>query len=241
MKIAVLPCNGLDKSLGSLSREVALQLADEDGCELICPVFCNNSPDRYAKSLSELPLLVIDGCATRCATKLANRLELKIDDRIQLVDEIKRLGGSVGKSLILGEPERELARRIVADWTRRQAEEPVGAAGVASATFVASDGIPGGHPRQVRLQGSRQRLLLQRKRRLGSGEWHSSAGRDLRFRPAATERHQLLPAAGSRPGNRSVRRRGLDREFQGHERPGVAGLGPDRGRQSGPRRCPGND
>ena len=108
MKIAVLPCNGLDKSLGSLSREVALQLANEDGCKLICPVFCNNSPDHYAKRLSELPLLVIDGCATRCATKLANRLELKIDDRIQLVDEIKRLGGSVGKSLILGEPEREL-------------------------------------------------------------------------------------------------------------------------------------
>ena len=137
MKVAVLPCNGLDKSLGSLSREVALQLANEDGCKLICPVFCNNSPDHYAKSLSELPLLVIDGCATRCATKLANRLELKIDDRIQLVDEIKRLGGSVGKSLILGEPERELARRIVADWTRRQAEEPVGTTGVASTTFVA--------------------------------------------------------------------------------------------------------
>ena len=123
MKVAVLPCNGLDKPLGSLSREVAIQVSEAEGCELICPVLLNTSPDRYAKALGELPLLVVDGCATRCATKLANRLELGITDRIQIVEEIKRLGGAVGKSLSLGEPERQFARRIVADWTDRQANE----------------------------------------------------------------------------------------------------------------------
>jgi glycine cleavage system H protein len=120
MNVAVLPCNGLDKALGSISREVAIQLAERHDCELVCPVLLNQSPERYAKTFADGRLLVVDGCATRCATKLANRLEAKLADRIQVADEVKRLQGKVGHSLSLGEPERAFAARIVADWLQRQ-------------------------------------------------------------------------------------------------------------------------
>lgn len=120
MNVAVLPCNGLDKALGSISREVAIQLGERHGCELICPVLLNQSPERYEKLFAESPLLVVDGCATRCATKLANRLQARIADRIQVADEVKRLQGKVGHSLSLGEPERAFAARIVADWLQRR-------------------------------------------------------------------------------------------------------------------------
>ena len=34
----ILPCNGLDKFAGSLTREVALEILEEGNHELICPV-----------------------------------------------------------------------------------------------------------------------------------------------------------------------------------------------------------
>lgn len=64
MSYLILPCNGLDKSAGPLSREAALRLIEHDGGELVCPVLLGNSPDRYGRVLKELSLLVIDGCAT---------------------------------------------------------------------------------------------------------------------------------------------------------------------------------
>lgn len=46
----VLPCNGLDKEAGALSREIALALTDKGG-GLICPVLYQRSPSRYGKTL----------------------------------------------------------------------------------------------------------------------------------------------------------------------------------------------
>lgn len=114
MSYAILPCNGLDKSAGPLSREMALWLVEHDGGELVCPVLLNNSPDRYAQVLGELPLLVIDGCATQCATKLASRLGQKIARKLRVAEEIKRAGATLGKSLTLGQDELNLANVIAA-------------------------------------------------------------------------------------------------------------------------------
>ena len=103
MKYAILPCNGLDKAVGPLSREMALSMVADNGGELVCPVLLGNSPDRYAKVLDSLPLFVIDGCATQCATKLANRLERKIS-RNAPPQKYSLVANSV-KSEIVVEPE----------------------------------------------------------------------------------------------------------------------------------------
>ena len=131
MKYAILPCNGLDKAAGPLAREVALWLTAHEGGELICPVLLNNSPDRYGQVLGELPLLVIDGCATQCASKLANRLQLKISRKVQVAEEAKQRGAAIGKSLTLGPSELELAERLAAGLL-----EEVLPAGTATADFA---------------------------------------------------------------------------------------------------------
>ncbi len=71
MSIAILACTGLDKPEGSVAREVAIRLAEETGAEIICPVVLNRTPARYKKALAENQLIVVDGCATQCASKLA--------------------------------------------------------------------------------------------------------------------------------------------------------------------------
>ena len=96
-KYAVLPCNGLDKCAGSVTREIALKLMNESGSEIICPVFYRVADAKYNKLVQENPLLVIDGCGTRCASKLAIEKELKIAERINISDLAKE------EDIVLGE------------------------------------------------------------------------------------------------------------------------------------------
>ena len=97
-RFAVLPCNGLDKAVGPLAREIALMVVEACQGELICPVLYNNIPARYAQAL-ELPLIVIDGCGTRCASKLAGEHGLKTVRKLQVAEALKLMGESAGESL----------------------------------------------------------------------------------------------------------------------------------------------
>ena len=124
MKQAILPCNGLDKPFGPLAREVALALAAGTGGEIVCPVLLNQAPDRYRETLATLPLTVIDGCATRCASKLAARLDLKPDRKILIPEEVKNAGAKPENQLAPGPVALEFARRLA-----ETVAEPAAAAG----------------------------------------------------------------------------------------------------------------
>ncbi len=115
---AYLPCNGLDKPLGPLTRELALRLLSEVGGDVICPVLLARSRSRYAKTLSALPVWAIDGCATRCASRLAADLGLALARRVQLAEELKAAGSEIENSLTPG-PQglalvQAVARRLLA-------------------------------------------------------------------------------------------------------------------------------
>lgn len=112
MKRALLSCNGLDKPEGSLAREVCIIAAETTGDEIICPVLLNRSPARYRKTLAESGLIVIDGCATRCATRLAEQSEAKIERRILVADELKKAASPIEPALRLGPSGRAVAQTL---------------------------------------------------------------------------------------------------------------------------------
>jgi glycine cleavage system H protein len=115
-RFAVLPCNGLDKAVGPLAREIALMVVEACRGELICPVLYNNIPALYAKAL-KLPLIVIDGCGTRCASKLAAESAgggLKVTRKLQATDAFKEMGESPGEGLT-PDPERLALCRLLAE------------------------------------------------------------------------------------------------------------------------------
>jgi glycine cleavage system H protein len=93
----VLPCNGLDKEAGALAREVALRLVDS-GAKLVCPVLFQRNPKRYEKEIGAGELLVIDGCKTSCASKLAKERGVKITGRLNISEMLKGLGIKGGKT-----------------------------------------------------------------------------------------------------------------------------------------------
>jgi glycine cleavage system H protein len=112
MKRAILSCTGLDKPEGSLAREVAILGAEATGSEIICPVLLNRSPARYRKELGESVLIVIDGCATRCASKLAAQTEAKVERKVLVYDEMKAFPQPIESSLRLGPNGLALAKTI---------------------------------------------------------------------------------------------------------------------------------
>jgi len=120
---AILPCNGLDKCAGCIAKEVALKLTETTDSEIICPVLYRVADARYNKIASEKPLLIIDGCATRCASKLASEKGLKIAKKINITDEAKANNITITDSLRLGENELKLADIITVKLTK--AEEKI--------------------------------------------------------------------------------------------------------------------
>ncbi|MBU3161060.1 glycine cleavage system protein H [Clostridium frigoris] len=109
---AILPCNGLDKCAGCISKEVALKLSETTESKIICPVLYRIADSRYNKLSQEKPLLVIDGCASRCASKLASEKGLKITEKINISDEAKANNITITESLRLGENELNLVNII---------------------------------------------------------------------------------------------------------------------------------
>lgn len=110
---AILPCNGLDKCAGCISKEVALSLSETSGSEIICPVLFRVADSRYTKIAESKPLLVIDGCSTRCASKLATEKNLKISEKITVTEEAKDFNILIGNNLRIGDNEQILIKKIL--------------------------------------------------------------------------------------------------------------------------------
>lgn len=109
----ILPCNGLDKCAGVISRELAIKLSENAKNEIICPVFYRVAEAKYNKIASEHPLLVIDGCQTRCASKLAAEKNLKISKKLTITEEAKNHNIKLMRNLRLLENENALIEIIL--------------------------------------------------------------------------------------------------------------------------------
>lgn len=130
-KYAVLPCNGLDKCAGQIAKEIALVACEKTGSELICPVFYRVADARYDKIAKENPLLVVDGCATRCASKLAAEKGLKIYRKMTVTEEAPKHGVKLAvEPLRLWEEElalcNVLADELISEETASDSTEAMG-------------------------------------------------------------------------------------------------------------------
>jgi glycine cleavage system H protein len=113
MTRAILSCNGLDKPEGAVAREVAIRMVAATGSEIICPVLLNRAPARYKKVFSESAVIVVDGCSTRCASKLAESLQIKVDRKVLVSDVLKSSGTTLEPTLTLGPNGLGLAQAVV--------------------------------------------------------------------------------------------------------------------------------
>jgi len=124
MNYAILACTGLDKPEGSVAREVAIRLAETTGAKIICPVALNRTPARYKRALAENRLIVVDGCATKCASKLAAATGTKVAQKVLVSDVVKAAGSALDPGLRLGPGALELARKMADGISENEAFTP---------------------------------------------------------------------------------------------------------------------
>ncbi|MCX6269674.1 MAG: glycine cleavage system protein H [Bacteroidetes bacterium] len=122
---AILPCNGLDKSAGVISGEIAKRLCESAENQTICPVFYRVSEKKYNRIAGEHPVLVIDGCQTRCATKLAAEKNLKISKKITITEEAKTHNVELSSNLRLLENDNALIEKILTALNQSEDKLPI--------------------------------------------------------------------------------------------------------------------
>ncbi|GAF25445.1 glycine cleavage system protein GcvH [Neomoorella thermoacetica] len=127
-KYVILPCNGLDKEAGCLARELALKMAAATGSEIICPVLYQTAPSRYASLLREGSLVVIDGCATRCASRIAANNNLKIYRKITMTEEAKKRDYNPGPDWRVGAGAAAFVEDVWRSWQPVLREQEAGRA-----------------------------------------------------------------------------------------------------------------
>ena len=128
--ICILPCNGLDKSLGVIAREVSLKVIEKmRDVQLICPVLLNNGDKRYENLIQTAKIIIINGCMTRCSTKLIEKRKLKPFKQIMIPDMSKKYKVKPTKDLILNEENAKLveliADEIITDLKKSDQEKDI--------------------------------------------------------------------------------------------------------------------
>ena len=116
-KVAVVACAGMDKALGSVARDSVFKVVEvlrPGKAELIClpPLLAGVSS--YSELVKNLPIVAVDGCAERCATKLIVKSGGKIRGRVLVPDSAKK-HGLVPKSASDIGPDGEKLAGIIAE------------------------------------------------------------------------------------------------------------------------------
>lgn len=92
-KVAIVPCSGIGKPYGTVSRVAAYQVSEDDRPEqtLLVPLALLVMGDEaYGKIVAENPAITIDGCPQACATKMVQQSGGRVVREFQVVDAFRR-------------------------------------------------------------------------------------------------------------------------------------------------------
>ena len=114
-KVAIISCAGMDKALGSVARACALKVVERlrpNETVLICipPLVADVKP--YSELIKEYPVILIDGCAERCATKIAAKNGAKIRGRVLIPQSVQKYGLKPNTASDIGPEGEKLAEKI---------------------------------------------------------------------------------------------------------------------------------
>ena len=91
-KVAIIPCAGMDKALGSVARACAFEVVKLRPCKavLVCIPPLVAGVKSYSEIVKTYPSIPIDGCAERCATKIAVKNGARIKGRILIPESVQK-------------------------------------------------------------------------------------------------------------------------------------------------------
>ena len=92
-KVVVVACAGMDKPLGSVARASVFKVVEElrpKKTELVCLPPLLAGVVSHSELIGKFPVITVDGCAERCATKLVVKSGGKIRGRVLVPDSVKK-------------------------------------------------------------------------------------------------------------------------------------------------------
>jgi uncharacterized metal-binding protein len=93
MKVVIIPCSGIGKSFGTVSRVAAYQVTEQDRPEQTClmPLALLVMGDAEARqTLTGNPTIAIDGCKLACASKMVRQSGGEVAREFAVLDVFRR-------------------------------------------------------------------------------------------------------------------------------------------------------
>ncbi len=92
-KVMIVPCSGIGKSYGTVSRVAAYQVTDDDRPEstrLIPLALLVLGDEASRAALAEYPAITLDGCKLACATKMVRECGGQVAKDFAVLDVFRR-------------------------------------------------------------------------------------------------------------------------------------------------------
>jgi uncharacterized metal-binding protein len=92
-KVAIVPCSGIGKPYGSVSREAAYDLCEElrpDTTELVALSRLVMGDETARQTVARCPAIAIDGCKLMCAAKMVRQSGGTVAQEVAVLDVYKR-------------------------------------------------------------------------------------------------------------------------------------------------------
>ena len=118
-RICVLPCSGMGKALGSVTRKIGLVIAEEMrelDAHFLCPSSLTADIGDYDDAIKRTVAIAIDGCAEKCATKIAAQNGADVIESIFLPKMVSKYRLKPMGRYDIGSEERILAIEFQKMW-----------------------------------------------------------------------------------------------------------------------------
>ena len=92
-KVIIVPCSGIGKSYGTVSREAAYQITEEDRADqtMLIPLALLVMGDADSmRQVTEKQAITIDGCKLACATKMVQQSGGQVAKDFAVLDVFRR-------------------------------------------------------------------------------------------------------------------------------------------------------
>jgi glycine cleavage system H protein len=114
-KVAIVACAGMDKALGSVARACAFKVVEKlrsNETVLVCipPLVADVKP--HSELVKKTSVITIDGCAERCATKIAAKCGAKIKGRVFVPQSAQKHNLKPNTASDIGPEGEKLAEKI---------------------------------------------------------------------------------------------------------------------------------
>ncbi len=92
-KIVIVPCSGIGKSYGTVSREAAYEVTEDsrpNGTQLVALSLLVLGDEEARAAVAENPAVTIDGCKLACATKMVKESGGTVAQDFAVLDVYRR-------------------------------------------------------------------------------------------------------------------------------------------------------